>query len=502
VVGRLYRRLGERYLPAALVLQLQGGFLVGLGGVIAMALYLDMTAAEFLLVLAGAEVVFWAPDAALSLRFALPRLAPAVAWLRGRRDRATAEAAWRAAATLPASLLKYRPLYLSSALAAVAFDALVAWRLELPPYAVAILVPGSAIVYLYWFVLRFLGSERVLRPVLEEVSDALGGDVEPPAVEVPLRARLLATVPAFVIIPGATVPAVATAADSELAQLGLGLAAAVVVTFTIAVPLIGLLADSVAAPVGRLQQATERVGRGDFDTRVPVGSTDETGRLARSFNGMVAGLAERERIRDTFGTYVDRDIAEHILEEGTDLSGEEVEVTVMFVDVRGFTGFAERTPAKEVVETLNRLFGALVPVIHREGGHVDKFVGDGLLAVFGAPRREPDHAGRALRAALAIERAVEAEFHGELEIGIGLNSGTVVAGNVGGGGRLEFSVFGDAVNTAARVEAETRRTGDAVLLTEASRELIRDGGAFTEHSSIELRGKRERVTLYAPVDGP
>src|SRR5439155_11254741 len=140
--------------------------------------------------------------------------------------------------------------------------------------------------------------------------------------------------------------------------------------------------------------------------RVSVSSTDETGHLDRSFNEMVAGLAERERIRETFGTYVDRDVAEHILREGTSLAGEEVEVTMMFIDVRDFTGFAERASAPEVVATLNRLFELIVPLIHEHGGHVDKFVGDGLLAVFGAPRRQEDHADQALAAALAIERTV------------------------------------------------------------------------------------------------
>src|ERR687886_1953610 len=147
---------------------------------------------------------------------------------------------------------------------------------------------------------------------------------------------------------------------------------------------------------------------------------------------MVDGLRERERIREAFGTYVDRDVADHILREGTDLAGEEVEVTMMFIDVRDFTGFAERSTAPEVVATLNRLFELVVPIIRAHGGHVDKFVGDGLLAVFGAPRRQEDHADQALQAALEMAAAVEAEFAGELGVGIGLNSGRVVAGNVGG----------------------------------------------------------------------
>jgi adenylate cyclase len=190
------------------------------------------------------------------------------------------------------------------------------------------------------------------------------------------------------------------------------------------------------------------------------------------------------------------------VEEG-ELDGEEVEVTIMFLDVRDFTGFAEGRSATETVASLNALFERVVPIVHRHGGHVDKFVGDGLLAVFGAPRRQDDHAERALRAALEIARDLRDDAESEIEIGIGVNTGYVLAGNVGGGGRLEFSVIGDAVNVAARVEACTRETGDAILVTEPTKESIGEGGVeFEERSRVELKGKREPVALYAPrVDG-
>ncbi len=154
---------------------------------------------------------------------------------------------------------------------------------------------------------------------------------------------------------------------------------------------------------------------------------------------LAQGLAERERIREAFGTYVDPEVAEHILEEGTNLAGEQVEVTIMFVDIRDFTSFAEKTAAEEVVYSINALFEQIVPIIHDHGGRVDKFVGDGLLAVSGAPRRQSDHADKALAVALQIVERVRSE--NGLQIGIGLNSGEVVAGNVGGAGRLEFSVL-------------------------------------------------------------
>jgi adenylate cyclase len=268
---------------------------------------------------------------------------------------------------------------------------------------------------------------------------------------------------------------------------------------------VGLLAVTMAAratsdPIDSVRQALAQVQRGELDTRVPVYDGTQIGQLQLGFNRMVDGLVERERIRQAFGTYVDPDVAARILEEGTSLEGEEVEVTIMFLDVRNFTGFAERTPARDVVAAINRLFEQIVPVIHAHGGRVDKFVGDGLLAVFGAPRRLPDHADQALAAALEIQRTLETEDQ-ELAIGIGLNSGAVVAGNIGGAGRLEFTIIGDAVNTAARVEAATRQTGDPILIADRTTRLLQTKPTLTERPDVTLKGKTETVHLYAPEFG-
>jgi adenylate cyclase len=140
------------------------------------------------------------------------------------------------------------------------------------------------------------------------------------------------------------------------------------------------------------------------------------------------------------------------------------------------------------------------PVIHAHGGHVDKYVGDGLLAVFGAPRRHGEHADQALAAALEIAAAADEEFADKIAIGIGLNSGLVVAGNIGGAGRLEFSVIGDSVNVAARVEAATRETGDTVLVSGPTRALLSDAVASTleERPAVPLKGKTQSVSLFAP----
>jgi len=257
-------------------------------------------------------------------------------------------------------------------------------------------------------------------------------------------------------------------------------------------------ARTVSRPIGAMRDALARVEAGDFEATIPIDDGSEVGLLQAGFNRMTAGLAEREQIREAFGTYVDPEVAEKVLSEGTMLEGEEVDVTVMFLDVRGFTGYVERSEAEDVVTRLNRLFELIIPIIQEHGGHVNKFLGDGLLAVFGAPSKLEDHADSAVDAALEVARAVRDEFGDDLQVGIGLNSGPVVAGNVGGAGRLEFSVIGDPVNTAARVEAATRTTGDTILITDTVCDrLTRHDDGYEERPAQELKGKRDPVPVFA-----
>jgi adenylate cyclase len=350
-----------------------------------------------------------------------------------------------------------------------------------------------------------LWAERALRHVLAcALESGVPRDPVGPGVgaRIMLAWALATAVPLVGVVLVATAALLGTEFSVErlavtalfLGALGLGVGA-------LAVWIVG---RSIAEPVEAVRAALAEVERGNFDAEVQVSQGSEVGLLAAGFNRMVAGLRERELIREAFGTYVDREVAEHILREGTSLAGEEVEVTLMFIDVCDFTGFAERASAREVVATINRLFERAVPIIHAHGGHVDKFVGDGLLAVFGAPRRQADHGDQALAAALEIARAAREEFRGELSIGIGLNSGSVVAGNVGGAGRLEFSVIGDAVNVAARVEAATRITGDAILVSEYTRRLLSPATAASleERPTVPLKGKTRAVALFAPAGTP
>jgi adenylate cyclase len=174
-----------------------------------------------------------------------------------------------------------------------------------------------------------------------------------------------------------------------------------------------------------------------------------------------------DRVRPSIRHYVDPALAARLLEQGDDVfTGERREVTVMFVDVRDFTPFAEANTAEDTVARLNALFDIVVPAVVDAGGHINKFLGDGAFGVFGAPNDLAGHADAAVAAAVLIQRLVAERFGGQLRIGIGINTGVVIAGTIGGGGKLEFTLIGDAVNVAARVEQLTKTTADAILLTQ------------------------------------
>ncbi|MFL6156376.1 MAG: adenylate/guanylate cyclase domain-containing protein [Marmoricola sp.] len=173
-------------------------------------------------------------------------------------------------------------------------------------------------------------------------------------------------------------------------------------------------------------------------------------------------------------------------------------VTILFVDIRGFTTFADRSTAQEAVAYLNEFFELVVPIVTEHGGHANKLLGDGLLGVFGAPERLGDHADRALAAATQIVRTVDAELGERCRIGVGLNSGLVLVGTIGGGGLKEYGVIGDPVNVAARVESATREIGVPLLLTEATRCLLEDPDKRLEaHGLVQLKGRAEPVRLYS-----
>jgi class 3 adenylate cyclase len=493
-----YRKLGRRYPKTVFTVQFQLAHVVALFGLGLLTIYQDISLAQFVW-LAAASAVVTVIENFVSLRLAGRLLEPAQPWLNGDRSAASATAAWRALADLPPEYLQRRklaPVYLS-----IPWCIYAALVLSLPWWSVAILLAGAVVVVMYGVALRYFVLELALRPVLEEISEDLPDGFWVGKGGVPLRWKLLIGVPIINIITGVVVAGLSSNGQEDLKDLGLSVLVAVIIAFTTSLELTVLLTRSILDPLGDLRDATQRVARGDLSVRVPVVSNDESGELAQSFNAAVAGLEERQKLHEAFGSYVDPEVAEKVLTDGAVLEGEELEVSVFFLDIREFTAFAERSSAREVVSVLNSLWDEIVPIIRDHGGHANKFVGDGLLAVFGAPERQADHADRAVCAALdIIDRVAERRDDG-LRIGIGVNSGPVVAGTVGGGGKLDFTVIGDAVNTASRVEECTRSTGDDVLITEATRCLLeRDYGEWDPRQETELKGKTERVQLYAPKE--
>jgi class 3 adenylate cyclase len=492
----LYRRLGWRYFWAYAVFDVVSVLVTALATLGLFMLYVDASWVEFLRALVVVEIC-----ATLGLVWVMLRawelVGPLVGWLRAGKPADTALDAWVRAARLPRDFVVANgwqpPLIIG-----VPIAVFLTIDFGLPWYSALVIFAGVCVATAYAAVLHFFASDLALRPVLRDAAALLPPDFAGKRVGVPLRWKLLGALPLINVITGVVVSGLSTDGSATLRDLGIDVLVALGVAFTISFELTMLLSKSIYGPVGDLLAATERVKQGDLSARVPVLSGDELGDLAGSFNEMMSGLEEREKLQEAFGSYVDPEVARRVLDEGQLLEGDEVEVSVLFVDIRDFTPFAEAASAAESVTRLNEFFDLVVPILIEHGGHANKFVGDGVLGVFGAPDRLPDHADRALEAACEIAAAVEHQFGDRLQIGIGINSGPVIAGSIGGGGRLEFTVIGDPVNVAARVERATRETGDVVLLTEATRCLLtRDHGALEPRGSMPLKGKSDGVALWS-----
>ncbi len=215
---------------------------------------------------------------------------------------------------------------------------------------------------------------------------------------------------------------------------------------------------SLLQPLDRLSNAMKKVAQGDLDVRIAVTSNDEVGEATGQFNAMVEGLREREKIRETFGRYVDESVAATILSrqgEGA-LTGETGEATILFTDIEGFTTIAEYLAPHELVAALNEYLETVLEPIRRHGGVVNTFIGDGLFASFNMPLACEGHAAAAVRAAIDIQRAVGSRTFGDqgvaLATRIGISTGAVIGGSVGAGQRMSFTLLGDTVNLAARLE--------------------------------------------------
>jgi class 3 adenylate cyclase len=268
---------------------------------------------------------------------------------------------------------------------------------------------------------------------------------------------------------------------------------------------------NVQRPIVSLIDRMRTVASGDLDCKTAVLDSDEVGQLKGHFNLMLDGLHERERIKDTFGRYVSVEIAEKIIKSGSvNLAGEEIEATVLFSDIRGFTSLSESLSPAEVVRFLNSYLAHVTPPIMASGGVINKFIGDAVMAIFSPVFGLEHHVDSAVRAALGMREAL-AKFNqaGEfptVTVGIGMHTGRLVAGNVGTTERREYTVLGDVVNVASRIENETKEKGTDILLSGdvlAGLNQAQFAGVHFDYCGpVLLRGKSNAIELYRLVHSP
>ena len=281
----------------------------------------------------------------------------------------------------------------------------------------------------------------------------------------------------------------------------------VVFAVGLALSLVGglLLASQVTRPVSLLAQGAMRVAQGEYDRPIEVSQRDELGMLGNTFNDMMHGLTERDRVRDLLGKVVSPEIAEELLRKEIELGGEERWVSVLFTDVRNFTGVAEARSPQGVVAMLNAYLTRVSGIIEDHGGVVDKYVGDAVMALFGAPIQREDDAEQAVRTALALCAAMQeitaeitARRGAPLAFGVGVHTGIVVAGNMGSPSRLNYTVIGDGVNLASRLEGLTQYYGVGAIVSEATRDACPEI-VYRELDLVRVKGRKAPLAIYEPM---
>lgn len=289
------------------------------------------------------------------------------------------------------------------------------------------------------------------------------------------------------------------AARADLRQHLNALAAASLVLLGFAL----YLATRFNRSVANIALAARSVKQGKYVDAPVLRTRDELEALARDFNEMVKGLKERDRLKETFGRYVTRQVADHLMKKDQGLGGELVPVTILFSDIRAFTSISENMDPRELLDFLNEYFSGMVESVLQHQGVVDKFIGDAIMAVFGAPVPEPEDPLRAVRAALAMRERlarINEDFRArglpEIRTGVGLHSGQVVAGNMGHSERMEYTVIGDAVNLASRLEGMTKELGCDVVISEDLYEQVKQHVSVEPLKQVKVKGRDQAVMVY------
>ena len=266
------------------------------------------------------------------------------------------------------------------------------------------------------------------------------------------------------------------------------------------------MSRSIRKPFSTIRAFAGRIGEGDLTGHLDIKGKDMAGALSATLNDMVAGLRERDRVKEVFGRYIATQVSDKILKSETALAGESRVVTILFTDIRNFTGMSEGMTPQQVVTFLNAYFSEMVDAVFEQGGVLDKFIGDGLMATFGSLEDQPDHPRRAVRTALRM-KALLAKLNGEravvgkppIAIGIGIHTDEVIVGNLGSAKRLEYTVIGDGVNAASRVQTLNKEFGTTILITNTTYEAVKDEFECREMPEHELRGKHKSLKFYEVV---
>lgn len=275
------------------------------------------------------------------------------------------------------------------------------------------------------------------------------------------------------------------------------------IVLIIGIIIIYFFSKTISQPVKELALATEKVEQEDYSVRVLPKTKDEIGLLAHSFNQMVKGLEERERMKDAFGRFVNKEIAEKALRGEIKLGGEKKECAIFFSDLRGFTAMSEKMKPEEVVEYLNRYFTLMVDCVEKTHGIVDKFIGDAIMATWGAVTSYGNDTENAINGALLMrKKLIEFNQYNKqhnlpiAKFGCGINTGEVISGQIGSEKRLEFTVIGDAVNLASRIEALNKPFATDILISQDSYERVKDIFNVVKMPAIKVKGKKEPQTIY------
>jgi adenylate cyclase len=322
--------------------------------------------------------------------------------------------------------------------------------------------------------IAYLETEFVLRPIAARALSG-SGRRRRGITGVQVRMLLFWGIGTATPVAGLGIAAVVALTGEEMSKDRLAIIAlalcGIVLVFGLLVTVLN--ARSVVAPISTVRSALDRVGKGDLGVEVTVFDGTELGLLQAGFNDMAKGLREREAIRDMFGRHVGKEVADAAARGHVSLGGETRVVSVLFIDLIGSTTYATERSPQEVVGTLNRFLGVVVEEVDRQGGFVNKFMGDAALAIFGAPVEQDNHAAAALGAARRIAVRLHQEVS-EIEAGIGVATGEAVAGNIGDETRFEYTVIGDSVNSAARLCDLAKSVPGHVLV---SWESVRQAGA-------------------------